>query len=279
MKIIRKVLAMLLTAAVVIASYGTVWQVKAADSIEDKKNGTVEITFTNSEDTTVLILCENTSTGANTQRYYYKLEKGKNVVSVPLTEGAGKYKIRICRVRSDGKAVVLQTKEVDLTESAFGTVFEIASMVINYKVKDSFISKAETLTKYCKDDNSKITKIYNYIITNFAYDYELLNVKAKTSYYLPNNLSTYDRKLGICYDISCLMAAMLRSVGVEAKVVTGHTPNVKEYHAWNQVYDSDKKKWYTIDATYDMCLYNSKSSRKYTMIKKDSDYSDIVYTY
>ena len=56
MKIIRKVLAMLLTAAVVIASYGTVWQVKAADSIEDKKNGTVEITFTNSEDTTVLIL-------------------------------------------------------------------------------------------------------------------------------------------------------------------------------------------------------------------------------
>ncbi|MCR5325026.1 MAG: transglutaminase-like domain-containing protein [Lachnospiraceae bacterium] len=279
MKILKRVMATLLMSALFIASCGARWQVKAVDSIDDNKNGTVKITFTNSEDTTVLILAENTTTGTNTQRYYYKLEKGKNEVSVPLTEGAGKYKIRICRVRSDGKAVVLQTKEVDLSESAFGTVFEIASMVINYNVKDSFIKKAESLTKGCKDDTSKIKKIYEYIYKNFAYDYELLNTKAKTSYYLPNNLSTYDRKLGICYDISCLMAAMLRSVGVEAKVVTGHTPNVKEYHAWNQVYDSNKKKWYTIDATYDMCLYNAKSTKKYTMIKNDADYSDIVYTY
>ena len=279
MKTMKRILAMLLSAAIIIAVYGPVSRTAAADGIEDKKNGTVEITFNNTEGTTVLILAENTTTGTNTQRYYYKLESGKNVVSVPLTEGAGKYKIRICKVRSDGKAVVLQTKDIELTEEGFGTVFEIASMVINYKVKDSFINKAASLTKGAKDDNAKIKKIYNYIITNFAYDYELLSTKAATNYYLPNNLSTYDRKLGICYDISCLMAAMLRSVGVEAKVVTGHTPNVKEYHAWNQVYDSDKKKWYTIDATYDMCLYNAKSSKKYTMIKSDADYSDIVYTY
>ncbi len=279
MKTMKKIMALLLCAAVLVGVYGPVLPADAADGIEDQKNGTVEIKFTNNEDTTVLILAENTTTGTNTQRYYYKLEKGSQTVYVPLTEGAGTYKIRICKVRSDGKAVVLQTKEVELTESGFGTVFEIASMVINYKVKDSFIKKAETLVKGAKDDNTKIKKIYNYIITNFAYDYELLSTKAATNYYLPNNLSTYDRKLGICYDISCLMAAMLRSVGVEAKVVTGHTPNVKEYHAWNQVYDSDKKKWYTIDATYDMCLYNSKSSKKYTMIKDDADYSDIVYTY
>ena len=182
MKILKRILAMLLVTAVITASYGASWQVKAADSIEDKKNGTVEITFNNSEDTTVLILAENTSTGANTQRYYYKLEKGKNVVSVPLTEGAGKYKIRICKVRSDGKAVVLQTKEVNLTESGFGTVFEIASMVVNYKVKDSFITKAESLTKHAKDDYTKIQKIYNFVVSNFAYDYELLETKAKKSY-------------------------------------------------------------------------------------------------
>ncbi|MCR5331123.1 MAG: transglutaminase-like domain-containing protein [Lachnospiraceae bacterium] len=279
MKAVKRIMALVLCAAIMLAAYGPVSRSEAADGIEDKKNGTVEITFTNNEDTTVLILAENTTTGTNTQRYYYKLEKGTQTVAVPLTEGAGKYKIRICKVRSDGKAVVLQTKEVDLTEEGFGTVFEIASMVINYKVKDSFIKKAESLTKSAKNDTARIKKIYNYIITNFAYDYELLSVKAATNYYLPNNMSTYDRKLGICYDISCLMAAMLRSVGVEAKVVTGHTPNVKEYHAWNRVYDSAKKKWYTIDATYDMCLYNSKSSKKYTMIKDDADYSDIVYTY
>ena len=227
MKTFRRLLSFLLIAAIAIASYMPAGKAEAADGMEDKKNGTVEITFTNNEDSTVLILVENTTTGTNTQRYYYKLDSGKNVVSVPLTEGAGKYKLRICKVRSDGKAVVLQTKEVDLTEEGFGTVFEIASIVINYKVKDSFIKKAASLTKGAKNDLAKIKKIYNYIVQNFAYDYELLSTKAATSYYLPNNLSTYDRKLGICYDISCLMAAMLRSVGVEAKVGTGHTPNVK----------------------------------------------------
>ena len=279
MKSIKKILCLILTLTVAFGCFVPMSGAHASDAIADNQNGTVRISFSNSDNENILVLVENTTVGSNTQRYYYKLQDGKNEVDVPLTEGAGKYKLRICKVRSDGKAAVLQTKEVELTKEAFGTVFEISSIVINYKVKDSFIKKAQTLTKNCKTESAKVKKIYEYIIKNFAYDYELLDKKAATNYYLPDNLSTYDRKLGICYDISCLFAAMLRSVGVEARVVTGHTPNVKEYHAWNQIYDSKKKSWYTVDATYDMCLYNSKSSKKYTMVKKDSDYCDIVYTY
>ena len=293
MKIIKRLLCFLL-AMTLFAGVGEFWQpaapvaVKAAtvddDIFVDNENGTVKITFTAEEKETILILVDvpagNVKANTNEAvRYYYKLSEGKNVVNVPLTRGEGDYKIRICKVLDTGKASVLKTKEVKLTADGNKSVFDVSNLIVSYKASDTYIKKAKTLVKKCKTESAKVKKIYNYIISNYAYDYELLSVKASTSYYSPSNLNTYNRKLGICYDISALFSAMLRSVGIEARVVTGYTPNVKEYHAWTQVWDSKKKYWYTIDATYDMCLYNSKSKKKYTMIKKDSEYSDIVYMY
>jgi len=292
MKIYKRILCFVL-ALMLFAGTGEYFcgaePVKAAsvsddDIFVDNENGTVKINFTVDKETTILILVDVPSSNvtANTNeatRYYYKLTEGENEVNVPLTRGAGTYKIRICKVLSTGKASVLKTKEVTLTESASEEVFDVSNIIVDYTAKATYIKKAASLTKSCKTETAKVKKIYKYIITNYAYDYELLSVKASTSYYTPINLNTYKRKLGICYDISALFAAMLRSVGVEARVVTGYTPNVKEYHAWTQIWDSSKEKWYTIDCTYDMCLYNSGSSKKYTMVKKDADYSDIVYIY
>lgn len=258
---------------------------EAADKVfVDNGNGTVRITYKAEKDETILILVdvpnENVKAGSNEKaRYYYKLTAGENVVDIPLTRSVGEYKIRICKMLANGKASVLKTTTVNLDKDGDKKVFDVSNMVVEYDTDDKYIKKAKSLTKTCKTESAKVKKIYDYIITNYAYDYELLDVKAATSYYNPKNSDTFERKLGICYDISSLFAAMLRSVGVEARVVTGHTPNVKEYHAWTQVYDSKKKSWYTIDATYDMCLYNLGSSKKYSMVKKDSDYSDIVYIY
>lgn len=254
------------------------------EAFVDNENGTVQITFKTDKDTTILVLVdvpsENVKADSNeATRYYYKLSEGENIVSIPLTRGAGKYKIRICKRLSNGSATVLKTKEVELADKNSTKVFDVSNMVVNYVTDDKFIAKAKKLTKSCKTESAKVKKIWTYIVENYNYDYELLDVKAKTSYYNPDNNATYDRQLGICYDISALFAAMLRSVGVEARVVTGHTPNIKEYHAWTQIYDSKKKSWYTIDATYDMCLYNGKNLKKLTMVKKESEYSDIVYIY
>jgi transglutaminase-like putative cysteine protease len=84
--------------------------------------------------------------------------------------------------------------------------------------------------------------------------------------------------MGICYDISAIMASMLRSQGVEVKLVTGYTPNIEGvYHAWNSVYDENNDSWITVDATYDIAMY--KADKKYKMKKSSSDYTDIKYQY
>ncbi len=285
MKIFKRIMCMLLLITVLTGDFSAAVPAHADTEVfEDNGNGTVTINFEVEKDTTVLVLVyvpsENVKAGSNeADRYYYKLKEGSNSVQIPLTKGTGTYKIIVCKVLSTGKATPLKSYTVDLTEYGNKKVFGVNNFVVDYGVSDEFIKKAKTLTKGSKTENAKVKKIYEYIIKNYAYDYELLSEKQRTSYYNPNNKSTFERKLGICYDISSLFAAMLRSVGVEARVVTGHTPNVKEYHAWTQVWDSKKKKWYTIDCTYDMCLYNAKSSKKYTMVKKDSDYSDIKYIY
>lgn len=248
----------------------------AAESVEDNENGTVTVNYENSNEKTILVLVEN-SESKTQKRYYYKLKEGKNDVDIPLTEGNGLYKIRICQVRSDNKAVVLESDVIELELKDEKAVFLQSSVIVNYAVSKKVTKKASELTKDCSSNDEKVEKIFRYVIKNFTYDNDGLEDKINTQYYVPDISETYKDKTGICYDISCVMAAMLRSLGIETKVVTGNTPNVSTYHAWNQVYDSKGDKWYTIDATYDICKY--KTVKNPSMKKKDADYKDIVYTY
>ncbi|MBR5732254.1 MAG: hypothetical protein IKX80_02295, partial [Lachnospiraceae bacterium] len=144
MKIIKRVLCFLL-AMTLFAGIGEYYEpaapVKAAtvsddDIFVDNENGTVKITFTAEEKETILILVDVPADNikANTNeaaRYYYKLAEGKNVINVPLTRGAGNYKIRICKVLSTGKATVLKTKEVTLSEAANKKVFDVSNVIVS----------------------------------------------------------------------------------------------------------------------------------------------------
>ena len=69
---------------------------------------------------------------------------------------------------------------------------------------------------------------------------------------------------------------MLRSQGVYAKLIKGYSNNATGYHAWNEVYDSQAKKWLIIDTTYDLQVIPK--NKKVSMSKSSKDY-DKVYEY
>ena len=118
------------------------------------------------------------------------------------------------------------------------------------------------------------------MVENFSYDYkkmETVNDEYANKAYVPNIEQIYAIKTGICYDVSAVNAAMLRSVDVPAKVITGYSSNVVAYHAWNSIYWSPKKEWKTMDLTYDIQMYAG--NKKYSMFKDDEYYSNIVYSY
>ena len=246
-----------------------------ADSatIENANDGTVKLTYNNDYDVKVKLLVQLTG---GTQ-YKYDIPKGSVNINIPLTQGNGEYKFVLCRNISGTKYAVIQTVSITQKLASDNDAFLSSNYIISWDNTNAAIKKAQSLAKK-KSTNDKIKYIYEFVVKNYSYDYTKagnINDIAKTAAYIPNVAKVYSEKKGICYDYSVLMAAMLRSVGVPTKVVTGYTPNATVYHAWNNVYADSK--WNVMDTTYDAQMYKAK--QKYSMYKSFSDYKDVVYTY
>ena len=77
---------------------------------------------------------------------------------------------------------------------------------------------------------------------------------------MPNPDATLAEGKGICFDYVSLGAAMLRSLGIPTKIVTGYVSPDSIYHAWNLVYldgswksvevSVDPNTWTRIDLTF-----------------------------
>jgi transglutaminase/protease-like cytokinesis protein 3 len=77
---------------------------------------------------------------------------------------------------------------------------------------------------------------------------------------VPNPDETLAAGTGICFDYSALAGAMLRSLGLPCKVVTGYVEPADIYHSWNLVYINDEwvgvsvavqaNTWSIVDTTF-----------------------------
>lgn len=64
--------------------------------------------------------------------------------------------------------------------------------------------------------------------------------------YVPDPDQTLSSGKGICFDYASLAAAMLRSQGIPAKVITGYVSGGAVYHAWNMIYLKESG-WITVE--------------------------------
>lgn len=272
MKKIIKILVLLVFTSFLIAFSGQrVSAAETSDTFSDVENGIITIRYNNSTNAKMKI-----GVTKDSKSYYYDLRNGKNEIDIPLNMGNGKYALKILKNISGTKYSVVQSTSIDLELKDEKVVFLQSNVIVNFNLEDKAIKKAESLTKNCKSEEEIISTIHEFIVKNFAYDYD--KISTLSSGYIPDIEIIYKDKKGICYDISAIMASMLRSQGVEVKLVTGYTPNIAGvYHAWNSVYDEKTDAWFPLDATYDIAM--QKAKRKYKMKKSSSDYSDIKYQY
>ena len=145
------------------------------------------------------------------------------------------------------------------------------------------MKKAAELTKDCKTDIEKVEEIYKFVIKSLTYDVDKANTVK--SGYLPSVDAIVDLGKGICFDYAAVFAAMLRSQGIPAKLVTGFVKPDNAYHAWNEFYLKDKgwfkindmkfdgKKFERVDTTFES---NSKSKKTLQFIGDGSNYSKFL---
>lgn len=206
----------------------------------------------------------------NKVTYYYDLPSNGTSTRLPLQMQNGSYKVTVFEQTQGNSYKAVSSKDVSLNLKDQKTVFLQPVQNINWTSSMPPIKTAATLAKGKPKTEDKLKAIHQYVVRNVSYDYN--KMKTVQSGYLPNINTVFTSKKGICYDYASLTAAMLRSQGIPAKLVTGYSNKVQGYHAWNEVYIKELNKWVIVDTTIDSSLKNYSGKSIY---KNAKDYKKI----
>ena len=104
---------------------------------------------------------------------------------------------------------------------------------------------ADEICAGCETDEEKVRAFYDWIITNFEYDYDCYPL---FQYF--DVRKTLQTKQGICFDFSHLFTAFCRSQNIPCYAVDGVSyKDSAARHTWNRVYYDGA--WWNVDITTD----------------------------
>jgi len=174
--------------------------------------------------------------------YIYNLSHGVNEV-LPLSKGDGEYIVSVHEQVEDNvfRVLIRATFYVELSDES--VPFIRPNQYVDYCQDSPVTAKATELAAEGITFIGIVEAIYNFVITNIAYDFEL--AETVSIGYIPDLSVVLERGTGICFDMATLTAAMLRSQGIPAKLVIGYyyDPLIgNTYHAWVSVYAQEDGK-------------------------------------
>lgn len=202
------------------------------------------------------------TTDDKTESVQYLINKEQSFgkwIKIPLTAGSQKYTVQFELLYSeedinDSKIEAeLDLIDNDILALKFDTDMEdenawtlVSTVNADYEASPNASKKAAELTKKCKTDAEKITAIFKYVAKTIKYDKDLVKNEEKriaageSSFIVDSerDLNPDDilkAKKGVCEHYAVLMAAMLRSVGVPCKMVSGSmkkSDGTIGRHAW-----------------------------------------------
>lgn len=206
--------------------------------------------------------------------YTYNLHGGYEVF--PLTSGDGIYSISVFESTDidTNKYAMAFSQDVDVTQNDEFGPFLHPNQYVNFNESSLPVAMAADLAVSANGDLDVVTAVYNYVITNYKYDYD----KAETvaSGYLPDVDEIFQLQTGICFDYAAIMATMLRSQQIPTRLEIGYMEDT--YHAWISVYtpetgwlngiiEFDGTTWRLLDPTF-----ASTSGKAMKFITEDSKY-------
>jgi transglutaminase-like putative cysteine protease len=260
----KKKFAALLAAAAIVASSATT--LHAASASFNKANislGIIGVKYSSNSGKKAKVLVQYKDA-----KYQYNIKSSESETYFPLQLGNGTYSVGVFEQIEGTSYNPVASDSVNLALDDSSKVFLASIQLINWTEKMNTVTLAKELTKNKDTDDEKIEVCYQYMVQQFKYDFaKLKNLQYD---YIPVIDDVVKKKLGICYDYSAVLASMLRSLDIKCKLIMGYTPNVKEYHAWNQIYIGNK--WVVVDTTYDSQMYAARV--KYSFEKPLKDYKE-----
>lgn len=192
--------------------------------------------------------------------YNYDLPADGGVYVFPLQMGSGAYSFRVMQNTSENNYVQICRVDADVALSDEFAPFVRSSIYCNFNENSECVALARELAASCTNEGDVVKAIYTYLTQNISYDSEKAAEIKDASGYIPDPDTTLAEGKGICFDYASLAAAMLRSLGIPCRIITGYVTPGNLYHAWNLVYidgtwkstsiEIDENTWSLIDTTF-----------------------------
>lgn len=168
--------------------------------------------------------------------YNYDLPGDNTPIVVPVNMGDGPYNFRVMQNTSGSNYVELFSVVENVKLNSEQAPFLVPNMFVDYDESSAVVAKARELTADCTNQGEVVRNIYEWVVANITYDHDKAAELASATGYVPDPDATLASGTGICFDYASLGAAMLRSLGIPCKVITGYVSPDDVYHAWNMVY-------------------------------------------
>lgn len=168
--------------------------------------------------------------------YNYDLLSDGTPMAFPLNMGDGWYTFRIMLNTSDDNYVEVFSTGADVALASEFAPFLLPNLFCSYTDSSLCVAKAREITAGCANQGEAVRSVCEWVVANIAYDQDKAAQLAGGAGYVPYPDSTMVLGTGVCFDYASLTAAMLRSLGFPAKVVTGYVEPDDLYHAWVMVF-------------------------------------------
>ncbi len=168
--------------------------------------------------------------------YNYDLPQDGSAIVCPLSFGNGSYTFRVMQNTSGSNYVELFSTTADVELASEFAPFLRPNVYCDYDADSACVAKARELVESASNQGDAVRAICEYVVDNVTYDDDKAAQLKDSSGYVPDPDDTLSSGTGICFDYASLGAAMLRSQGIPAKIVTGYVSPNGIYHAWIMVY-------------------------------------------
>lgn len=245
---------------------------KASVDASNLSEGYLLIKYTGGKNTRIKV--QITKTGGTT--YTYNLNNIGIAETFALTEGDGTYSVKVFENVSGSRYAQAYATTVDMVLRSDYLPFLYPNQYVNFTSQSQTVIQGEKITQGLTSDLDKVAAVFNYVVDNFTYDYDL--AATVQSGYLPDVDKVLAAKKGICFDYAAVMASMLRSQNIPTKLVVGYAGDI--YHAWLSVYIEgigwvekviyfDGENWTLMDPTFTSTGKRSSYIMKYVTDKSN----------
>lgn len=190
----------------------------------------------------------------------YDLPQDGTAIVCPLTFGNGSYTFRVLQNTSGNNYVELYSTSASVQIANEFDPYLRPNVFCNYSEGSACVAKARELVANATNQGEAVEAICTYVVENIAYDNDKAEQLKGATGYVPDPDSTLSSGTGICFDYASLGAAMLRSQGIPAQIVTGYVSPDSIYHAWIMVnidgtwksaqFKVDPNTWSRVDLTF-----------------------------